>query len=106
MWWKADSERKAREKAEAKAVAEAMRAQIAQKAGQGEKPKPKPKPKVRGMELFSSFLLLIYSFNFSNVGQPVSVCPMRKSRGGTPHVTDARRAATARAASCPTTLTP
>ncbi|KIM62261.1 hypothetical protein SCLCIDRAFT_25184 [Scleroderma citrinum Foug A] len=42
-WWKADSERKAREKAEAKAAAEAMRAQIAQKAGQGEKPKHKPK---------------------------------------------------------------
>ncbi|KIM65175.1 hypothetical protein SCLCIDRAFT_22993 [Scleroderma citrinum Foug A] len=41
--WKADSERKAREKAEAKAAAEAMRAQIAQKAGQGEKPKLKPK---------------------------------------------------------------
>ncbi|KIM66062.1 hypothetical protein SCLCIDRAFT_22274 [Scleroderma citrinum Foug A] len=41
--WKADSERKAREKAEAKAAAEVMRAQIAQKAGQGEKPKPKPK---------------------------------------------------------------
>ncbi|KIM61147.1 hypothetical protein SCLCIDRAFT_26122 [Scleroderma citrinum Foug A] len=42
-WWKADSERKAREKAEAKAAAEAMRAQIVQKVGQGEKPKPKPK---------------------------------------------------------------
>ncbi|KIM55472.1 hypothetical protein SCLCIDRAFT_30331 [Scleroderma citrinum Foug A] len=41
--WQANSERKAREKAEAKVVAEAMRAQIAQKAGQGEKPKPKPK---------------------------------------------------------------
>ena len=51
--WQADSERKVREKAEAKVVAEAMRAQIAQKAGQGEK--PKPKPKVCGMELFSSY---------------------------------------------------
>ncbi|KIM63722.1 hypothetical protein SCLCIDRAFT_23905 [Scleroderma citrinum Foug A] len=38
-WWKADSERKAREKAEAKAVAEVMRAQIAQKVGQGKKRK-------------------------------------------------------------------
>ena len=46
-------ERKAREKAEAKVAVEAMRAQIAQKAGQGEK--PKPKPKVRGIELFSSY---------------------------------------------------
>ena len=41
MQWKADSERKAREKAEVKAVAEAMRVQIAQKVGQGKKPKPK-----------------------------------------------------------------
>ncbi|KIM66948.1 hypothetical protein SCLCIDRAFT_21713 [Scleroderma citrinum Foug A] len=41
--WQADLERKAREKAEAKAAVEAMRAQIAQKVGQGEKPKPKPK---------------------------------------------------------------
>ena len=31
--------------------------------------------------------------------------PMRKSRGGTPHVTDAGRVVTARAASCLTTLT-
>ena len=53
VWWKADSERKAREKAEAKVVLEAMRAQIAQKAGQSEK--PKPKPKVCGMELVSSY---------------------------------------------------
>ena len=102
--WKADLERKAREKAEAKAAAEVMRVQIAQKAGQGKK--PKPKPKVHGMELFSSFLLLIYSFNFSNVGQPVSARPTRKSRGGTPHATNAGRVATARAASCPTTLAP
>ena len=57
--WKADSERKAREKAEAKVVVEAMRAQIAQKAGQGKK----PKPKVRGMELFSSYFLLACSFD-------------------------------------------
>ncbi|KIM55482.1 hypothetical protein SCLCIDRAFT_30346 [Scleroderma citrinum Foug A] len=41
--WKADSERKVREKAKAKVAAEVMRAQIAQKAGQGKKPKPKPK---------------------------------------------------------------
>ena len=101
-WWKANSERKAREKAEAKAVAEAMRVQIVQKVGQGEK----PKAKVRGMELFSSFLLLIYPFNFSNVGRPVSACPTRKSRGGTPRATNARRVATARAVSCPTTLAP
>ena len=60
-WWQADSERKAREKAGAKAVAEAMRAQIAQKAGQGDK--PKPKPKVCGMELFSSYFLLTCSFD-------------------------------------------
>ena len=60
-WWKADSERKAREKAEAKVAVEAMRAQIVQKAGQGEK--PKPKPKVRGMELFSSYFLLTCSFD-------------------------------------------
>ena len=51
--WKADSERKAREKAEAKVAVEVMRAQIAQKVGQGEK--PKPKPKVHGMKLFSSY---------------------------------------------------
>ena len=60
-WWKADSERKAREKAEAKAAVEVMRAQIAQKAGQGKK--PKPKPKVHGMELFSSYFLLTCSFD-------------------------------------------
>ena len=59
-WWQTDLERKAREKAEAKAV-EAMRVQIAQKAGQGKK--PKPKPKVHGMELFSSYFLLTCSFN-------------------------------------------
>ncbi|KIM56217.1 hypothetical protein SCLCIDRAFT_29758 [Scleroderma citrinum Foug A] len=41
--WQADLERKVREKAEAKAAAEVMRAQIAQKVGQGKKPKPKPK---------------------------------------------------------------
>ena len=57
--WQANSERKAREKAEEKAAAEAMRAQIVQKAGQGEK----PKPKVHGMELFSSYFLLTCSFN-------------------------------------------
>ena len=57
--WQANSERKAREKAEAKAATEAMRALIAQKAGQGKK--PKPKPKVHGMELFSSYFLLTYS---------------------------------------------
>ncbi|KIM56413.1 hypothetical protein SCLCIDRAFT_29646 [Scleroderma citrinum Foug A] len=39
--WQADMERKAREKAEAKVVSEAMKACIAQKAAQGEKPKPK-----------------------------------------------------------------
>ena len=97
--WQADMERKAREKAEAKAASEVMKARIAQKAAQGEK----PKPKVCGMELFSSFILLTYSFDFSNVGQPASVCPMRKSRGGTPCATDARRAVTARHAPCPTT---
>ncbi|KIM66075.1 hypothetical protein SCLCIDRAFT_22290 [Scleroderma citrinum Foug A] len=42
-WWKANSERKVREKAEVKVAMEVMRVQIAQKAGQGEKPKPKPK---------------------------------------------------------------
>ena len=42
-----------REKAKVKAEMEAMRAQIAQKVGQGKK--PKPKPKVHGMELFSSY---------------------------------------------------
>ena len=96
--WKADSERKAREKAEAKAVVEVMRGQIAQKAGQGKK----PKPKVCGMELFSSFLLLIYSFNFSNVGRPVSTRPARRSRGGIPHVTGARGVVTARHVPWPT----
>ena len=100
--WQADLERKAREKAEAKVVTEVMKAHIVQKAAQGEK----PKPKVHGMELFSSFLLLAYSFNFSNIGRPVSARPTRKSRGGTPRVTNARRAATARAASCPTMLAP
>ena len=100
--WQADSERKAREKAEAKAVSEAMKACIAQKAAQGEK----LKPKVHGMELFSSFLLLIYSFNFSNVGWPVSMRPTRKSRGGTPCATNAGRVATARAVSCRTMLAP
>ena len=62
VWWKADSERKAREKAEAKVAAEVMRVQIAQKAGQGEK--PKPKPKVRGMELFSSYFFTNLFFRF------------------------------------------
>ena len=95
-WWQANMERKAREKAEVKAVSEVMKVHIVQKVAQGKK----PKPKVRGMELFSSFILLTYSFNFSNVGQPASVHPMRKSRGGTPHVTNARRAATARHAPC------
>ena len=97
-FWQAKSERKAKEKAEAKAVAEVMRAHIAQNAVQG----AKPKPKVHGMELFSSVLLLIYSFDFSNVGQPASMCPTRKSRGGPPCATDAERVATARCVSCPT----
>ena len=96
VWWQAKSERKAKQKAEAKAVAEVMRAHIAQNAVQG----AKPKPKVHGMELFSSILLLIYSFDFSNVGQPASMCPTRKSRGGTPCATDAERVATARCVSC------
>ncbi|KIM62635.1 hypothetical protein SCLCIDRAFT_24927 [Scleroderma citrinum Foug A] len=39
--WQADMERKVREKAEAKAASEVMKAHIAQKAAQGEKPKPK-----------------------------------------------------------------
>ncbi|KIM51644.1 hypothetical protein SCLCIDRAFT_33287 [Scleroderma citrinum Foug A] len=39
--WQANMERKARQKAEAKVVAEVMRAHIAQKAVQGKKPKPK-----------------------------------------------------------------
>ena len=101
VWWQAESERKAKEKAEAKAAGKAMKAWIAQNAVQG----VKPKPKVCGMELVSSFLLLIYSSDFSNVGQPVSAHPTRRSRGGTPHVTNAGRVATARAASCPTTHT-
>ena len=96
--WQANMERKARQKAEAKVVAEVMRAHIAQKVVQGKK----PKPKVHGMELFSSFLLLTYSFNFSNVGWPVSMCPTRKSRGRTPCATDALQAATARCAPCST----
>ena len=105
VWWKADSERKVREKAEAKAAAEAMRAQIVQKVGQGEK--PKPKPKVHGMELFSSYFLLTCFFSiFSNVGWPVSARPTRKSRGGTPRATDAGRAATARAVPCLIMLIP
>ena len=58
--WQADLERKAREKAEVKVAMEAMRALIAQKVGQGEK----PKSKVRGMELFSSYLLLTCSYDF------------------------------------------
>ena len=99
--WQATLERKVKEKAKAKVVAKVMRAWIAQNAVQG----TKPKPKVCGMELFSSFLLLTYSFDFSNVGQPASVCPTRKYRGGTPHVTDARRVVTARAASYLTMLT-
>ena len=60
VWWQVNSERKARENAKVKAVMEVMRALIVQKEAQGEK----PKPKVHGMELFSSLLLLIYSFNF------------------------------------------
>ena len=59
--WQANSERKAREKAKVKAVMEAMRVLIAQKAGQGEK--PKPRPKVHCMELFRSYFLLTYSFD-------------------------------------------
>ena len=98
--WQAKSERKAKEKAKAKAAAKAMRVWIAQNAAQG----AKPKPKVHGMELFSFFILPICSFDFSNIGQPASTCPMRRSRDGTPHVTDARRAVTARAASYLTTL--
>ena len=86
--WQADMERKAREKAEAKAAAEAMRAHIVQKVVQGKK----PKPKVHGMELFSSFLLLTYSFDSNTVRQPANVPPTRRSRGGTPCATDARRA--------------
>ena len=62
VWWKADSERKVREKAKVKVVAEVMRAQIVQKAGQGEK--PKPKPKVHGMELFSSYFFTNLFFRF------------------------------------------
>ena len=57
-------ERKVREKAKAKVVAKVMRAQIAQKAGQGKKPKPKPKPKVHGMELFSSYFFTNLFFRF------------------------------------------
>ena len=60
--WKADSERKVREKAKVKVVAEAMRAQIVQKAGEGKK--PKPKPKVHGMELFSSYFFTNLFFRF------------------------------------------
>ena len=67
-WWQANMERKAREKAEVKAVSEVMKVHIVQKVAQGKK----PKPKVRGMELFSSFILLTYSFNFSNVRQAAS----------------------------------
>ena len=88
-----------REEGQAKTVAKAMRAWIVQKVAQGEK----PKLKVRGMELFSSFLLLTYSLDFSNVGQPANVHPTRRSRGGTPHATDARRAVTARRVPCLTT---
>ena len=68
-WWKANSERKAREKAEVKVAVEAMRAQIAQKAGQDKK--PKPKPKVRGMELFSSYFFtnLFFLFLATSGGQ-------------------------------------
>ena len=97
--WQADMERKVREKAEAKVASKAMKARIVQKAAQGEK----PKPKVHGMELFSSFLLLTYSSDFSNVGQPANTRPTRRSRGGTPCATDAIRAATARHAPCMTT---
>ena len=97
--WQADTERKAREKAEAKAASKAMKAHIAQKAAQGEK----PKPKVHGMELFSSFLLLTYSSDFSNVRQPANMHPTRRSRGGTPCATNAGRAVTARHAPCLTT---
>ena len=78
--WQADTKRKAREKAEAKVVTEAMRAHIAQNAAQG----VKPNPKVHGMKLFSSCLLLTCSFEFSNVGGPFSVHPTRKLKGGTP----------------------
>ncbi|KIM67357.1 hypothetical protein SCLCIDRAFT_21207 [Scleroderma citrinum Foug A] len=41
VWWQANSERKARKKAEAKAAMEVMRVLIVQKAVQGEKLKPK-----------------------------------------------------------------
>ena len=78
-WWQAKSERKVKENAEAKAVAKLMRVQIVQKAVQGKK----PKLKVCGMELFSSFLLLTYSFNFSNIGGQ-SVCTQRGSPGVVP----------------------
>ena len=54
--WQAESEKRAREKAKAKAVVKAMRVQIVQNVVQG----AKLKPKVHGMELLSSFLLLIY----------------------------------------------
>ena len=60
--WQAKKERKAREKAEAKAAVEVMRAQIAQKAGQGKK--PKPKPKVCGIELFSSYFFTNLFFRY------------------------------------------
>ena len=78
-WWQAKSERKVKENAEAKAVAKLMRVQIVQKAVQGKK----PKLKVCGMELFSSFLLLTYSFNFSNIGGQ-SVRTQRGSPGVVP----------------------
>ena len=74
--WKADSERKVREKAKAKVAAEAMRAQIVQKAGQGEKPKPKPKPKVHGMELFSSYFFTNLFFQFLAISGGQLACAL------------------------------
>ena len=96
--WQANLERKAREKAEAKVASEVMKVHIAQRVAQGKK----PKLKVRGMELFSSLLLLTYSLNFSNIRRPVSACPARRSRGGIPHVTGAGGVATARHVPWPT----
>ena len=84
VWWQANLERKAREKAEAKAVVEAMRAQIAQKAGQGEK--PKPKPKVRGIELFSSYFFTNLFFRYLATSGGQSAHGQRGSPGVVPPV--------------------
>ena len=59
-----------REKAKAKAATEAMRALIAQKAGQSEK----PKPKVCGMELFSSYFFTNLFFQLLATSGGQSVC--------------------------------